>query len=103
MKKLKLFHRDYRVVLHPAEPSENHGVTDVGKAVIYLEKRDKDAEHIDTVLHEIMHVIWYYMRLPGVEDDMGEATIRPLATGLTTVLRENKSLWKEIGEALYGG
>lgn len=50
-------------------------------------------EEADTLLHEILHAIWYCMALPeeGLQE---EQIVRSMATGLMAVMMDNPKLLK---------
>lgn len=56
--------------------------------------RLNDAETADTILHEILHAIFYKMYVGKGDDE--EAVVSKLATGLVTVMKDNPELFKAL-------
>jgi hypothetical protein len=53
-------------------------------------------ETVDSIVHEVLHGVWKMMDL-GLEDEE-EHVVTALATGLTTVLRDNPTLFPKLQE-----
>lgn len=52
---------------------------------------------VDTVIHELLHGIWKFQHLPKRCDE--ERGVSVLATGLTTIFRDNPQLLKWVVSA----
>lgn len=69
------------------------GRCDPGYCRIAIQNGQHPAEEADTVLHEILHAIWYCMSISeGGADE--EAVVRRMASGLTGVFMDNPHLLK---------
>ena len=89
-KKLKISGINYRVKQkkHPRLSKEGeayYGTESAGKCVINIEKSHPSQRQMDTLLHEIIHVISY-----GLKINLDEGEVTRLGTGLFQVLRDNK-------------
>lgn len=88
----------FKVVELPAD-TDLHGECDVASHEFRLAKVfADDSQAADTILHEIMHGLWDQAHL--VEGDSEERVVYVLAGGLIQVIRDNKTLFRQILKAL---
>lgn len=73
------------------------GQFDDADMAISIEDGLHPVEEADTVLHEIMHAIWWLMAIGKPKTE--EQVVRPLATGLTQVFQDNPALVQYLTEA----
>ena len=100
--KLKIGHRTFRV-----EPFEPDGIGDHPAGyvknrtgVIGVDRTDPPDEQADTLVHEILHVIWNQASLPDAAPE--EAAVTHLAHGICQVLRDNPDLIVILVKGLEG-
>jgi hypothetical protein len=93
---VKIAHYDFLIQQMGAvmESAEVHGMCDKSGQVIYIDTGATNAIQKDTLLHEIMHAIWWTAYLE--DEDKEERVVSSLSTGLLQVLRDNP--W--VGEAI---
>lgn len=100
MKHVKLRPRTIKVLgrtyVCSYEPALNLGVTTVGQCdnsnmILHILDGQHPVEEADTMLHELLHAIWFIMSIDqgGVEE---EAVVRRLASGLIGVFLDNPDL-----------
>lgn len=100
MKHVKLRPRTIKVLgrtyVVSYEPSLNLGVPNVGlcdnaNMVLHILDGQHPVEEADTVLHELLHAIWFIMSIDqgGVDE---EAVVGRLASGLIGVFLDNPEL-----------
>lgn len=98
-KKVRIGHVTYKIV--PMSKSESYSADSygcyMGNECTIVVDATRDPQLVkDTLLHEIMHGVWYW---GGLEDgDKQERIVTLMATGLTQVLKDNP----KIGEFLTG-
>ena len=78
------------------EPALNLGATSVGlcdnsNLVIHVLDGQHPVEEYDTLIHELLHAIWFIMSIDygGLDE---ESVVRRLASGLTGVFLDNPEL-----------
>ena len=78
------------------EPALNLGATSVGlcdnsNLVIHVLDGQHPVEEYDTLIHELLHAIWFIMAIDhgGLDE---ESVVRRLASGLTGVFLDNPEL-----------
>lgn len=73
-----------------------HGSTHTGSQIIFLEPDDTKQKNEQTLLHEVMHALWWQQglnaRYSGEQKKFEEEIIAALASGLYQVLIDNKLL-----------
>jgi Zn-dependent peptidase ImmA (M78 family) len=74
--------------------SEVYGLCVKDKQIIYIDTSATPAVQKDTLLHEILHAIWWTGYLE--DDDKEERVVSVTATGLMQVLRDNPWLVEEL-------
>lgn len=100
-KKIRIGYKDYQVIpvkiQHP-DLSEAFGLCDNVGAKIFV-RTDMAPEMVaDTLLHEIMHAVWYYM---GLDDrELEENAINRLSSGLICAMIDNPDLLKYLTKTL---
>jgi hypothetical protein len=72
------------------------GLCDFKKQKITVSKDVSPELAVDVLVHEIMHVIWWFSAMPGKADE--ERCISILASGLNQVYAANPLLVEWIGE-----
>lgn len=72
------------------EMTEKYGWCDKANNQIYVYTGSEPMVVADTLLHEILHAVWFYMGLDDKHDE--EAVVNRLATGFTTVLYDNPDI-----------
>jgi hypothetical protein len=72
---------------------ENLGQCDHKKMMICIEEEQVPVEELDTVIHEILHAIWYQMSI-GEGPMEEEPIVRRTANGLLQVILDNPDLLK---------
>lgn len=65
--------------------------------IITIDAQQSLVEEADTVLHEVMHAIFYTMKI-GLDIDTEEKVVSALATGLIGVLQDNPEFARWIIE-----
>ena len=99
----------YQCQLVPASKLKEKGQIKEGetaflKARIWIREGMPIERERETFLHELMHAVWDCYGIPSAmpEADREEGTIRPLSTGLYTVLLDNpwvvKYLFPGVGK-----
>lgn len=89
---------DFAVGLLP-EGDENYGLFSPNEMTIRVRPDVPSVVHvIDTVLHEIMHAIFWAYLLREADDE--ERTVGTLATGWTQVYRDNPGLVRWLAEVV---
>jgi hypothetical protein len=67
-----------------------YGMCSKDKQVIYMDTTATDSVQLDTLLHEILHGIWWTGALE--DEDKEERIVSVLATGLVQVFKDNPSI-----------
>lgn len=94
-KVIKVMGKDYAIKYVGTSPiaHENLGQCDHKKMLICIEEEQVPVEELDTVIHEILHAIWYQMSI-GEGPMEEEPIVRRTANGLLQVILDNPSLLK---------
>lgn len=72
------------------EMTEKYGWCDKVNNQIYVYTSNDPMVVADTLLHEVLHAVWFHMGLDDKHDE--EAVVNRLSTGLTTVLYDNPDI-----------
>lgn len=67
----------------------DHGACDSDELVISVDSTKPTEQIKNTLLHEILHAVWYVW---GLNKPNEEAAVNALANGLQTVFRDNPKL-----------
>ena len=94
-KTLKVLHRLFKV---SRNPSLSCGHIDYGSGDISIETAQKGSEEVDTLLHEVLHALCRYTALELNGDE--ERVVSALASGLTTVLKDNPKFIDYIKDSI---
>lgn len=91
----KVMGKDYVIKFVSTSPiaHENLGQCDHKKMLICIEEDQVPVEELDTVIHEILHAIWYQMSI-GEGPMEEEPIVRRTANGLLQVILDNPALLK---------
>jgi hypothetical protein len=94
-KVIKVMGKDYHIRFIATTPiaHENLGQCDHKKMMIAIEEDQVPVEELDTVIHEILHAIWYQMSI-GEGPMEEEPIVRRTANGLLQVILDNPALLK---------
>jgi hypothetical protein len=94
-KVIKVMGKDYSIKFVSTSPiaHENLGQCDHKKMLICIEEDQVPVEELDTVIHEILHAIWYQMSI-GEGPMEEEPIVRRTANGLLQVILDNPVLLK---------
>jgi hypothetical protein len=90
---VRISHYDFkieRVKGKTMAANEVFGLCDKNKQVIYMDTTATDSVQLDTLLHEILHGIWWTGALE--DEDKEERIVSVLATGLVQVFKDNPSI-----------
>lgn len=99
--KFQFMGRTYLVTYPEAVVDNNLGMTNHEHLTIAVKDNQIPLEEADTLVHEILHVLWYHMALyADIDDDIEERVVRAMATALTASLRENPMLLAYLTSAL---
>lgn len=102
---VKVAYRTYRIEMldhWEATEKQRFGECDKNAAVIRLDEKLDRFKMANTVLHELIHAIWYAFN--GPEAKITEENIAfVVSNGLTTVLRDNPALAVWLTEAVAEG
>lgn len=92
---IKVMGKDYGLKFIDVSPIEhaNLGQCDHKKMLICIQEEQVPVEELDTVIHEILHAIWYQMSI-GEGPMEEEPIVRRTANGLLQVILDNPSLLK---------
>ena len=87
---LRVMGRDYTVTFEKEATfkSAAAGLCDNQKMTITIMEDQHPVEELDTVIHELLHAIWYHMSM-GEHPPEEEVLVRKTAGGLTQVLLDN--------------
>jgi len=94
---VRISHYDFkieRIKGKTMSANEVFGLCNKDKQIIYIDSSATPAVQRDTLLHEILHAIWWTGYLE--DDDKEERVISTLATGLMNVYRDNPWLMEEL-------
>ena len=99
-KRLRIMGKPFKVTWVPKMQDEEEacGKTDPRSCWIKVDADLPLAQKQDTLLHEVLHCIWYEMGIhnEAKEGDLEETIITRLATGLTQVMKANPSFLKYL-------
>lgn len=92
---IKVMGKNYQIKFVNTSPiaHENLGQCDHKKMLICIEEEQVPVEELDTVIHEILHAIWYQMSI-GEGPMEEEPIVRRTANGLLQVILDNPELLK---------
>lgn len=96
---IRIMGRDYQVVWEEDTllGTSNLGITYTHECSIAVRAGQHPIEEADTLLHEVMHAVWYCMSISeGGADE--ESVIRRMASGLIQVLMDNGQLLKYFAD-----
>ena len=99
---IKIGARRYSLRAMPAEDrSEIHGRISLDRGLIMLDPTIPADNQAETLMHEILHGVWYAYNL---EDGLKEeAVVTALGTGLMAVFVDNPDLMKVMMDAALRG
>lgn len=99
---IKIGARRYSLRAMPAEDrSEIHGKISMDRGLIMLDPAIPADNQAETLLHEILHGVWYAYNL---EDGLKEeAVVTALGTGLMAIFVDNPDLMKVLMDAALRG
>lgn len=98
--KVRVFGRNYCVEYLPTTSMTDHtllGLCDNIEQTISVKEGLTNIEEADTILHEVMHAIFFTMKI-DLDEDIEEKVISALSTGLIGVLQDNKEFAKWLIE-----
>jgi hypothetical protein len=95
-------HRRYAIIASADQPDDTHGHFSSFKRKIIIGAEDDKVEQVDTLIHELVHLIMFEGAIK-VDDDMEERIATLVGTGLTQMLKRNPSLLAWIAENLRRG
>jgi hypothetical protein len=99
---LKFMGRTYKIIFPDKIEDDNLGLTSHSKFLVKVKSKQIPLEEADTLIHEVLHVIWYHMGLcADNSDDVEERFVRTLATGLVCTFLENEKLLTYLKETLH--
>lgn len=100
--RIKIGARRYSLRAMPGEDrSEIHGKISLDRGLIMLDPAIPADNQAETLLHEILHGVWYAYNL---EDGLKEeAVVTALGTGLMAVFVDNPDLMKVLMDAALRG
>jgi len=90
---VRVLGRNYRIIRK--ELQNEYGVCDNTKGTITIATGQDSFGEKDTLLHEIMHAILHQQGYHHAYK-LEESFVRPLATGIITVLQDNPALAKAL-------
>ena len=94
---VRIMGRNYAVVFETDSVlgTENLGTCNTQRCLIAIREGQHPVEEADTLIHEIMHAVWYCMSIS--EGGAGEeAVVRRMASGFAAVLMDNPDLLKYL-------
>jgi hypothetical protein len=96
-KSIRVMGKVYQIKFIPTSPidHENLGQCDHRKMLITIEDDQVPVEELDTVIHEILHAIWYQMSI-GEGPMEEEPLVRRMANGFIQVFLDNQNLLKYV-------
>lgn len=99
--KLRFMGRTYEVEYKSELPDNNYGTTYHQHHRVEILDNQPPLEEADTLVHELMHILWYHMGLcADLEDDLEERVVRSMATALTNAMAENPMLLEYLKASL---
>jgi hypothetical protein len=95
---VRILHRDYKIVPfdHAEMVSDRDGSMGQYKKLkgeISYMRMESGSEMVDSILHEILHGLFSHFDVDAANEEHIVAT---LGTGLTSVMRDNPALFKEM-------
>lgn len=102
-KTVKVLHRDYALLEYTPDDLLLHNYWGDHNPIhgeIRYHIAKQGSETVDTLLHEVLHAIARMMDVEFKDKNEEEAVIAKLATGLTTVLKDNPKFTTAIVELL---
>lgn len=99
---VKVGYRTYRIELwseQQAQDEDSDGECDHDAGVIRLDPLMDAQKAGNTLLHEIIHAVWYVWSMPE-ENIAEEFAVDALTNGLATVMRDNPGLFGWMESAL---
>lgn len=91
--KLNFMSRTYLIVYPDAIPDNYLGLTHHDKCLIEVKGTQIPLEEADTLVHEVLHMLWHHMGLTAdIDDDVEERIVRAMATALTSAFAENPEI-----------
>lgn len=96
-KSVRVMGRDYQIMFDHDSPLEmmNLGSCNNQLMLIAVKENQHPVEEADTLIHEIMHAIWYTMHISG-SGAGEEEVVRRMASGFLQVLMDNPGLLKYL-------
>lgn len=99
---IKILHKDYDLL----ERTEHTEILDTGSYGNHMPNLNKiewvrhkhDSDNVDTIIHETFHALFLLFGITA--KDTEEQIVTKLATGLTTVMKDNKPLFKILLDIL---
>lgn len=103
-KKIRIANKTYKIKLKKKITKERHlGLTQHGENIIYLDIGQDKKSLIDTLIHEILHGIWYTQGIGNIgTGDLGtneEYLVNSITVNLITVFQDNHWLLDLLKEA----
>ena len=92
--KIKIGHYTYVIKEFPKGYTTDYGACVYAHQTIFLNRNQTAQQAAETLLHEIMHAIWFVASVDFIPDLHEEIIIRTEATWLMSVLDNNKELMK---------
>jgi len=101
-KHIKILHKTYDLV-ERTEPSAIIDMESYGNHYEILNKIEwvrhhHESDNVDTIIHEMLHALYALFRIK--EKDTEEEVVSRLSTGLTTLMKDNKPLFRTFLENL---
>ena len=96
---IKLDHRD--ITVRARKHKHRVGVFKDRECLIEVSPAQAPQQQADTLIHEVFHAIWATRALPPVVEE--EECVARLASGWTTVIRDNPDLVLRLMQALEEG
>lgn len=93
--------RTYGITYDYDLPDELLGLTNHSTLQVAIRESQEPLDEADTLVHELMHILWYQMGLVAdLNEDLEERVIRAMATAITYAIRENPQLLNYLKVAL---
>lgn len=84
----------------PIGDTEDAGQWDGTKGECVINTQQSPALIAETVIHELMHALWLNAGLPGRASE--ERAVNSLSKGLSSLIRDNPELIRQLARALNG-
>lgn len=94
-KQIRVNGKTYKILFNEKNPLveyDNHGHCDNTKHIIHIEGEQVPSEEADTLIHEVLHAVWYQMTLTDIDDAVEERIVRALGTGLAGLFADNPKM-----------